>query len=396
MSSSSSDSSFNIEDLLEIGTRCRELRKEKDMLRESQSQSFELIRRLERHVKSLSEARAEDRKQIDKLERELLNCSQEIDYLQDQLNARNSEVYSLGEHVHDLELKLADMGNLQVKVDELQEELKRSDSACFLLIQELERKDLELQKSVLCIEKMEESISFLTLDSQCGIESVKLDKMALEQECCEAKKYQEETAIEKDAMDGLIKELGIRVHDAEEMIQCLEKENKELREKLVTSEANARLFLPKIEEWLENKEKSLLISQSCSSELESEIMPSEVRTCGEALALLFSTLEILLAPDSNSRKQIERMSHQIREYEVVLKQLKEDLRVEKLKAKEEAEDLAQEMAELRYQMTCLLQEESKRRASIEQVSLQRIAELEAQIQKEQKNSFHGIRHLHEA
>lgn len=50
-----------------------------------------------------------------------------------------------------------------------------------------------------------------------------------------------------------------------------------------------------------------------------------------------------------------------------------------MKAKEEAEDMAQEMAELRYQITGSLEEECKRRAYIEQVSLQRIAELEAQV-----------------
>ncbi|XP_056850352.1 uncharacterized protein LOC130499892 [Raphanus sativus] len=61
-----------------------------------------------------------------------------------------------------------------------------------------------------------------------------------------------------------------------------------------------------------------------------------------------------------------------------LLEAKEELKEEKLKAKEEAEDLTQEMAELRYKMTCLLDEERKRRVCIEQASLQRIAELEAQ------------------
>lgn len=51
----------------------------------------------------------------------------------------------------------------------------------------------------------------------------------------------------------------------------------------------------------------------------------------------------------------------------------------RLRAKEEAEDLAQEMAELRYQMTGLLEEECKRRACVEQISLQRISELEAEV-----------------
>jgi hypothetical protein len=65
---------------------------------------------------------------------------------------------------------------------------------------------------------------------------------------------------------------------------------------------------------------------------------------------------------------------------------KDELKEEKLKAKEEAEDLTQEMAELRYEMTCLLEEECKRRACIEQASLQRIANLEAQIKREKNKS----------
>ena len=39
---------------------------------------FCLTQRLELHVKSLSEARTEDKKHIEKLEKELLNCFQEI------------------------------------------------------------------------------------------------------------------------------------------------------------------------------------------------------------------------------------------------------------------------------------------------------------------------------
>lgn len=100
------------------------------------------------------------------------------------------------------------------------------------------------------------------------------------------------------------------------------------------------------------------------------------------------------------------------------------MREEKSKAKEEADDLAQEMAELRYQMTGLLEEECKRRACIEQASLQRISELEAQvlmvdlqsscylieayiilkvflvfpskIERERRKFFAAVGHLHEA
>lgn len=394
---SDSESSFDIEELLQIGTRCRELRKEKDMLKDSQSQSFELIRRLELHVKSLSEARTKDKKHIEKLEKELLNCSQEIDYLQDQLNARNTEVNCLEEHIHSLELKLTDMENLQEKFDRLREELKRSDSERLFLMQELESMEVELQKSNLCIEKLEESISSMALESQCEIESMRLDIMALEQGCLEAKKIQEETVQEKARMDGLIEELEVQFQNAKKIMECLDKENKELKEKLDTSETNARVFCQKIEEWLENKDILHQHSQTSLSEPENNISISEgISTCGEVMGPLLSKLAMVGSPDADSTTKMVKMSQQIQEYEILVKQLKEELREEKLRAKEEAEDLAQEMAEFRYQITGLLEEECRRRASIEQASLQRIAELEAQVQKEKRKSFAAVIPYNEA
>ncbi|XP_031258952.1 MAR-binding filament-like protein 1 isoform X2 [Pistacia vera] len=389
-SKSDSESVFDVEELLQFGTRCKELRKEKDMLRESQSQSFDLIKRLELHVKSLSEARNEDKKHIQKLERELMNCSQEIDYLEDQLNARNEEVHSLSEHIHSLELKLVGMENLQDEAAQLEDELKNSDSQHLLLFEELQRKEEEIQKSALCIEKLEESISASVLESQCEIESLKLDIVALERTCIEAKKIQKKSIQEKARMNSLIQELEVRIQDAEEIIQCLEKENKELKKKLLTSEMNARVFCQKIEEWMEKEDRTELNTHSCVSELERN------HTISKEMGKVFGAFLSKLAPDADLEEKIKNMSLQICEYELLVKQLKEELREEKLKAKEEAEDLAQEMAELRYQMTNLLEEECKRRAYIEQASLQRIAELEAQIQKEQRECSAVGRHLREA
>ncbi|KAF8399570.1 hypothetical protein HHK36_015437 [Tetracentron sinense] len=377
------DYSFDVEEFVQIGTRCRQLRKEKDMLRESQSQSAELIRRLQLDVKTLSEARSEDKKYIQDFERELRNCSQEIEYLQDQLNLRNIEVNYLSDHVHSLELKLAESGNLHEKLSRLREELMKSNSECLLLTQELESKEVELQNSILCIEKLEESISSVALDSQCEIESMKLDMMALEQTCFEAEKFQEETTQEKARMSGLIEEFDVRFQDARKMIGCLEKENKELREKLEKSERNARIFCQKVEEHLEklleNKGRLRFNIQSSRSKLESELLVSkEMCTCEEVLGPLLSKLEVLAAADEDLKDEMEKMSRQIHESELLVKQLKDELREEKSKANEEAEDLTQEMAELRYQITGMLEQECKRRAFIEQASLQRIAELEAQ------------------
>ncbi|KAL7161248.1 hypothetical protein ACSBR2_041820 [Camellia fascicularis] len=270
-SSSGSENSFEIEELLQIGTRCQELRKEKDMLRDSQSQSFELIRRLEVHAKTLYTARAEDEKRIQELERELKNCYQEIDYLQDQLNGRNEEVYCLGEHVHSLELKLADMESLDEKVGRLREELKWSNSEHLILMQELESKEVELQQSAACIEKLEESISPVSLEYQCEIESMMFD---LEQNCFEAKKFKEEVAREKLRMNELIQDFECQIQEAQKVVECLNEENKELREKLETSEKNARVFCQKMEEqfeeWLEN-DGPQLNTQPLSHELEKDV-----------------------------------------------------------------------------------------------------------------------------
>ncbi|RXH96414.1 hypothetical protein DVH24_008918 [Malus domestica] len=160
---------------------------------------------------------------------------------------------------------------------------------------------------------------------------MKLEISALEHSCFEAKKIQEEeTAEENTRMSLLIQDLELfNVWDAKKTAEFSEMENKELRKKLDTH-----------------------------------------------------------------RRQIlgvEKMSRQIEDYEVltqggIIKTIDfdcEELKEEKLKANEEAEDLAQEMAEFslfRYtdRMTGLLEEECKHRACIEQASLHRIAELEAQ------------------
>ncbi|XP_038687060.1 lamin-B2-like isoform X2 [Tripterygium wilfordii] len=394
MSSSSrsdGENPFDVEELLKIGARCGELRKEKDLLRESQAQSIDLIRRLELHVKSLSDARTEDKKQIQKLERELMNCSQEIDYLQDQLNARNLELNCLNEHSNNLELKLAGMEISQVH--QLTEELMRSESECLLLVQELRNKELELENSASCIEKLEESISSAVLESQCEIESMKLDMMALQQTCFEAKKFQEKTFQEKDRMNRLIKDLEDQLQDAGDLIESLRRENKELRDRIALSEMNGRVFCQKIDK--RPKDEETQHSNTLHSELESKLVISEEMNCKDVFGSLISESAAMLNPDAKWKEEMESKSHQIHEYELLVKQLKEELKEEKLKAKEEAEDLAQEMAELRYQLTGLLEEECKRRACIEQASLQRIAELEVQIQGQGK-SLSLVRCLPEA
>ncbi|KAK4257233.1 hypothetical protein QN277_006847 [Acacia crassicarpa] len=391
------DNSFNAEELLKIKTRCRELRKEKDMINSSQSQTFELLRIVELQEKSLSEANIKDKKHVQRLEDELLNCSQEIDYLKDELNGRNMEVKYLQELVYSLKLKIKDMEGLQDEVFRLKEELQRSNSEQFFLLKELETKEMELEKSTLAVEKLEESISSMALESECEVECMKLDMMALEQShFFEAKKIQEETLEENTRMSRLIEELQFKFLEAQKSIVSLNEENRKLKNKIDAVNKNFRNFSQKVEEWLENKDRSQLNGQSSLSEQEKDSdISKDISVYGEVLGPLLERLSLALETDAGIKEEMEKMSYQMQNYKILVEKLKEELREEKLKAKEEAEDLAQEMAELRYQVTSLLEEESKHRACFEQASLQRIAELEAQLQREQRKYLFAVSGLPE-
>ncbi|KAK6123107.1 hypothetical protein DH2020_043143 [Rehmannia glutinosa] len=338
------------------------------------------FKRLEFHVKTLSESREEDKKRIANLERELSNCSQEIDYLQDQLNMRNSDLGCPGEQVCSLHLKLTDMGNPVEEVGRLREQLKMSESEKLLLIQEIEDKEVVIRNSASRFEKLEESISSMALEYQCEIESTKLELISLEQNLFETEKLLEEKAQENSRLNELIRDLQLQNLDANKVIVSLEKENKDLKEKLQMPDMNTEAFVEKVKEqfheWLEETD-----NQSFSK------LEKDVSTYGTVLGPLFSKLAIPRASDADLGSKMAEMSHQIDDYELLVRRLKDELREERLKAKEEAEDLAQEMAELRYQLTLMLEEECKRRANVEQISLHRIAELEAQIAKERKRSI---------
>ncbi|CAN4115742.1 unnamed protein product [Withania somnifera] len=264
---------------------------------------------------------------------------------------------------------------MEEEVTRLREELEMSNAERLYLLQQLENKELEIEGSALCIERLEESIAYVGLEHQFEIESMKLDLIAVEQNFSEATKSQDETVNE------LIHDLKLRIHDAEKVIESAEKENKTLQEQLQASELNAKTFCEKVEElfcgWLANTDDS---SPSKADD-------SASSCCGDILGPLLIKLATKGPSDINLTEKMREMAGQIENYVSLVKRLKEELRKEKLKAKEETEDLAQEMAELRYQMTVLLEVERKRRACVEQLSLQRIAELEAQLEKERMKSF---------
>ncbi|KAG9439754.1 hypothetical protein H6P81_019919 [Aristolochia fimbriata] len=381
------DGSVNMQELTEIRTMCKE--------------------GLENEIKSLKNAHLEDKKYIEKLERELRNCSQEIGYLQDQLNLRNTEAECMAAHVHSLELKLNEVKILNEKISFLKEELHKSDSDCSLLIQKLEHREFELEKSNLCIEKLERALSSVALEAECEIEGMKLDLVAMENNILDTGKVREKCSQEKDRLQSRVRELEAKLESSNERISILENENEELRMMLERSDRNSNVVCDKIEdhidEWIKSMSgpgcfppEALAIMRASWNKADNEISESKgTCTCEDFLDPLLSKLAIVTASDERLKDEIEKMSHRVHESEELIEQLKEELREERLKAKEEAEDLIQEMAELRYQITDMLEQECKRRACIEQASLQRIAELEAQVHNERQRSFIANRQLHE-
>ena len=121
-------------------------------------------------------------------------------YLQDQLNLQNVESNFMGEHVHNLELKLAGVGKLHEKLRLLSETLMQSESGQLSLMQEIKDKEEELHNSALRLEELETIISSIALESQCEIESMKLDILALEERCFEAETQR--TSCSRKGQDG--------------------------------------------------------------------------------------------------------------------------------------------------------------------------------------------------
>ncbi|ONM24988.1 myosin heavy chain-related [Zea mays] len=296
-----------------------------------------------------------DRHYVEKLETELMNCYQEIDYLQDQLNIRSVEANFMGEHIHSLELKLTELEKFPERVRAMDNELIRSDSQCWLLMEEVRCKEEELQKAASQIEKLEST----ALDSQCEIESLKLDLTNLEQRLFDAERFSQHAGEHKAQFDKLLGEHELQLHEAQKTIHQLVWENKQLKELLPV---RAPKQSPPGSGWKVNKTLENGVHAECES--------------GDVI--------------------LENMAKRNEESELLIEQLKEELREQKLKAKEDAEDLTQEMAELRYQITGMLEEEYKRRSCIEQAAIKHIQELETQVSKEKTKLSGALKRLQES
>ncbi|XP_078156040.1 uncharacterized protein LOC144551803 [Carex rostrata] len=198
----------------------------------------------------------------------------------------------MGEHVHSLEIKLRELEKLNDKLSLIENELQQSELQYLGVMHELEYKEEESQKSALQVQKLE----VVYLDSQCEIESLKLDLNELEQ----------------------------RLFESRESIRQLEAENKELHLYMLETIR----FFSTVEAQLEN---------------------------------LLEKMRVHLGGEIDQVMLLERGGV----WEFLLRLHAEELQDEKRRANEDAEDLTQEMAELQYQITGMLDEECKHRALIE-------------------------------
>ncbi|XP_074570966.1 uncharacterized protein LOC141827577 isoform X2 [Curcuma longa] len=272
----------------------------------------------------------------------------------------------MAEQVQSLELKLAGAEKLDDKLKIVSNELVQADSQCLRLMRELKNTKEELIMSDLQRENHEAVI----LDLQCEIESLKLEITALEQRYVEAERLGQQLAEEKARMDECFVTLQNQLKEKQHVISYLEDENTVLRERMTLFHENA--------------------NQSPNDvELDKYLSPSS-GTVVPSMAKLTATSQDEIVTD-----EIEKMAKQIHESGLLVKQLKEELKEVKLKANEEAEDLTQEMAELRYQFTVMLEEESKRRAFVEEASIRRVEDLELQVQNEQERSATAMRRFQE-
>lgn len=83
--------------------------------------------------------------------------------------------------------------------------------------------------------------------------------------------------------------------------------------------------------------------------------------------------------DYNTIRDLQKKIEELSGMGAMVSRLKDELIEEKEKAKEDAEDLTQEMAELRYTLMERVEQERELRAHTEQASLRRISELEEQL-----------------
>jgi chromosome segregation ATPase len=204
----------------------------------------------------------------------------------------------MGEHIHSLELKLTELEKFPERMWVMDNELVHSDSQCWLLMEEIRLKEEELQKAAAQIDKLESA----ALDSQCEIESLKLDLTTLDQRLCDAESFAQHAAEHNSRIDKQLEEPELYLHETRKTIDQLVLENTQLKELLHTRSperfpSRAGLQLDKTLEngdHAEHERDNVILERMAKRNEESELLIEQLKVRGSLLHVLQSFIGALI------------------------------------------------------------------------------------------------------
>jgi chromosome segregation ATPase len=205
----------------------------------------------------------------------------------------------MGEHIHSLELKLTELEKFPERVRVMDNELMHSDSQCWLQMEEIRLKEEELQKAAAQIDKLESA----ALDSQCEIETLKLDLTTLDQRLCDAESFAQHAAEHNSRIDKQLGELELHLHEARKTIDQLVLENMQLKE-LLHTRSPERFPSTRAGEQLdktledgdhaEHERDNVILERMAKQNEESELLIEQLKVRGSLLHVLRSLIAALI------------------------------------------------------------------------------------------------------
>jgi hypothetical protein len=165
-------------------------------------------------------------------------------------------------------------------------------------MEEIRLKEEELQKAAAQIDKLESA----ALDSQCEIESLKLDLTTLDQRLCDAESFAQHAAEHNSRIDKQLEEPELYLHEARKTIDQLVLENTQLKELLHTRSperfpSRAGLQLDKTLEngdHAEHERDNVILERMAKRNEESELLIEQLKVRGSLLHVLQSFIGALI------------------------------------------------------------------------------------------------------
>jgi len=340
------------------------------------------------------------------LERELKSSSDYCAKLEQQIQEKTLEAKATNEHIRTYigRNQVAESSEQEQRMKELEDEQSRTNASLKLEVTRLKE---QLARS----------------DARCLETKQALDSKSIEIHLMKERVRRIEGQLAKSEEEGT--RLQEKILILEEEVSQLQADNMELQLQLeLESNNEAKLeedWINERAEWearVAHLETELNLASCTNGELDFLITPmkgASDRTLGSPrtptgrfsiqtlLDLGEASLEVeddfhelqLKHADAEVRVQsatfeLQKKEQQLVELREIVSQMKVELAAEKEKAKEEAEDLTQEMAELRYQLMEMVEQERELRAQVEQASVLRVEELEAQVKDARKEVLHSL------